>query len=705
MKECASVRNAFDVLLASARRNRPELKRFRSTDDADDNGKKPKSTATATATATETETTVRLNSFDQLKATVQLLKREPSSFDLEAVASCLLGGGDRDAMVLPFVFVCFAYELMSAESQRTVIKNIGCNMFRVAITCSSSPQETLLAILRLSSYKIVPLEEGGSDQLGIGEHNIIKAIANAYGADLAATKRRFKEVGDLGLLAQTTRSSQSKLFNFKAKPLSVSHVYSSFQEIAEVSGNDSKKKKIHILERLLAAASNCEPKYLIRLLLPKKGLGIGFSDATIIDALGCAAVFLEKENPPTFQQAVEIVKRAYAVLPVYEKIVNALFSVGVRNLPKVCGLSLGIPLEPMLSKPIGSIADVVNEFGNVPYSCEYKYDGERAQIHLLENGKVEIYSRSLERSTGKFPDVVDTVTRLKRPCVKSVILDCELVAYDRDEGKILSFQKLSTRSRKNVDIHDIKVNACIFAFDLLYLNGQSLLEEPLTDRRELHAAFEEEPGYLEYAAELTSTNVEMLQFFLEKSASESCEGLMIKQLGKVSIYEPGKRKWLKLKKDFVESMWDSLDLVPIGAYSGRGKRAGVYGTFLLACYDPETETFQTVCKAGSGLSDQMLLDFHDNFQSKVLTSAEPYYKYNADGVQPDVWFEPSEVWEVKAGGITISPAYSAAVGLVDGVDADKGLSLRNPVVLRVRADKSPKQASTAQQVAEIYSRQ
>ncbi|KMT03779.1 hypothetical protein BVRB_8g189260 isoform B [Beta vulgaris subsp. vulgaris] len=296
--------------------------------------------------------------------------------------------------------------------------------------------------------------------------------------------------------------------------------------------------------------------------------------------------------------------------------------------------------------------------------------------------------------------------RLKRPCVKSVILDCELVAYDRDEGKILSFQKLSTRSRKNVDIHDIKVNACIFAFDLLYLNGQSLLEEPLTDRREkLHAAFEEEPGYLEYAAELTSTNVEMLQFFLEKSASESCEGLMIKQLGKVSIYEPGKRKWLKLKKDFVESMWDSLDLVPIGAYSGRGKRAGVYGTFLLACYDPETETFQTVCKAGSGLSDQMLLDFHDNFQSKVLTSAEPYYKYNADGVQPDVWFEPSEVWEVKAGGITISPAYSAAVGLVDGVDADKGLSLRNPVVLRVRADKSPKQASTAQQVAEIYSRQ
>ncbi|KAB1226787.1 DNA ligase 1 [Morella rubra] len=254
------------------------------------------------------------------------------------------------------------------------------------------------------------------------------------------------------------------------------------------SGKDSQEKKKNHIKGLLVATTDCEPQYLIRLLQTK--LRIGLAEQTLLAALGQAAVYTEEHStpPPNIQspleEAVKIVKQVYSLLPVYDKIVPALLSSGVWNLLKTCNFIPGVPIGPMLAKPTKGVSEIVNKFQDMEFTCEYKYDGERAQIHYMENGSVEIYSRNAERNTGKFPDVVIAVSRLKKSSVRSFVLDCELVAYDREKQKILPFQILSTRARKNVAVSDIKVDVCIFAFDILYLNGQPLLQEQLKIRRE-----------------------------------------------------------------------------------------------------------------------------------------------------------------------------------------------------------------------------
>ncbi|XP_076917532.1 DNA ligase 1-like [Bidens hawaiensis] len=404
------------------------------------------------------------------------------------------------------------------------------------------------------------------------------------------------------------------------------------------------------------------------------------------------------------EEAAKIVKQVYSVIPVYDKIVPALLSGGVWDLPKTCCFSPGVPVGPMLAKPTKGVSEILDKFQNTEFTCEYKYDGERAQIHYLEDGTVQIYSRNAERHTEKFPDVVVAASRVKKPNVTSFVLDCELVAYDRKKQKILPFQILSTRARKNVVMSEIKVDVCIYAFDLLYLNGQQLLQEQLITRRErLYESFMEEPGYFQLATAITSNDLEEIQTFLvllDTAVNASCEGLIIKTLTRDATHEPAKRSnnWLKLKKDYMDSIGDSLDLVPIAAFHGRGKRVGVYGAFLLACYDNSKDEYQTICKIGTGFSEAMLEERSTSLRSKVIPMPKSYYRY-ADFVNPDVWFEASEVWEVKAADLTISPVYCAAIG---AVDPNKGISLRFPRLLRVRDDKGPEDASSSEMVRILF---
>ncbi|KAF8009577.1 hypothetical protein BT93_J0552 [Corymbia citriodora subsp. variegata] len=236
---------------------------------------------------------------------------------------------------------------------------------------------------------------------------------------------------------------------------------------------------------------------------------------------------------------------------------------------------------------------------------------------------------------------------------------------------------------------------------MLYLDGKPLIQEQLKHRREhLYDSLKEEPGFLQFATAITSNDIEEIQTFLDAAVNASCEGLIIKTLDRDATYEPSKRSnnWLKLKKDYMDSIGDSVDLVPIAAFHGRGKRTGVYGAFLLACYDGSNEEFQSICKIGTGFSEVMLEERSASLRSKVIPKPKSYYRYS-DTISPDVWFEPSEVWEVKAADLTISPVHRAAVGTVD---PDKGISLRFPRLVRVREDKPPEQASSSELIAEMY---
>lgn len=336
------------------------------------------------------------------------------------------------------------------------------------------------------------------------------------------------------------------------------------------------------------------------------------------------------------------------------------------------------------------------------FTCEYKYDGERAQIHLLPDGTVKIFSRNQEDNTPKFPDVIRALPGYLKAGVTSLVIDCEAVAYDRAEKKILPFQILSTRGRKNIDEADIKVQVALYAFDCLYLNGRNLLQEPLTKRREaLYSSFKEVPGEFMFALAKISRDVEELQTFLEDSIVENTEGLIVKTLD--ATYEPSKRSlnWLKLKKDYMEGCGDSLDLVPIGAFYGKGKRTGVYGAYLLACYDEESEELQSICKIGTGFSDENLKSLAESLRECVIEEPRSYYKFG-ESLKPDVWFEPKQVWEVKAADLSVSPVHRAAHGLVDPV---KGIALRFPRFLRLRDDKGVEQATSAAQVADFYNAQ
>jgi DNA ligase-1 len=461
---------------------------------------------------------------------------------------------------------------------------------------------------------------------------------------------------------------------------------------------------------LYTSCQGVESKYLFRLLVGK--LRIGLAEQSLLTALAQASADLRPSDRTTEddESAEDVLKDVYNSMPNYSLLLPILMEHGVWQLRQYCGMCVGIPVKPMLAFPTKSISQVLDRFENVPFTCEYKYDGERAQIHLIDQeGSLKgsrIYSRNMENVTPKYPDICHLLPNIIKQGVKNAVLDCEVVAWDAREHRLLPFQVLSTRKRKDVDSASIEVQVCLFAFDLLYLNDRPLLKLPLDERRHLlHEHFCTVEGQFQFAAYQDGTTTDEIQTFLEEAIQASCEGLMIKVLrGEEATYEPSKRSrnWLKVKKDYVtsasgdRSMPDSLDLVVIGGYTGRGKRTSWYGGFLLAVYDPPTETFQAVCKLGTGFSEQDLAAFAANLPP---TPKCPAYVQLGAVPPPDCFFKPTVVWEVKCADLSQSPVYPAAQDLMS---SGKGISLRFPRFIRERQDKSAEQATTTELLADFY---
>ncbi|KAH7095703.1 hypothetical protein FB567DRAFT_36471 [Paraphoma chrysanthemicola] len=640
---------------------------------------------------------------------------------------------------VPYAALCTTFSKIEMTSKRLEIL-AHCSLFLrqvLRLTPGDLLPTTLLMVNKLAAdYTGV--------ELGIGESLIKKAISESTGRSLQHINSDHNEIGDLGLVAAKSRSKQPTMF--KPKALTVQGVHKGLLTIATIEGQGAQGRKVDGIKKLLSAADAhnagknvdidkdkggpSESKFIVRTLEGK--LRLGLAEKTVVPALAQAMIFHEMtqmgKTPSTadLASAESTLKTVYSELPSYEVIIPAMLKHGILQLHESVRLQPGVPLKPMLAKPTKSITEVLDRFEGKQFTCEYKYDGERAQIHFVahdadmemataapsagksDRGVSNIFSRNSEDLSKKYPDILAKLPTWVKEGTKSFVLDCETVAWDMVEKKVLPFQQLMTRKRKDVKVEDVKVKVCVFAFDILYLNGEALVNKSFRDRRaHLHDAFIPVEGEFAFAKFGDTSELEEIQILLEDSVKASCEGLMVKMLdGTESSYEPSKRSqnWLKVKKDYLAGVGDSLDLVVLGAYFGKGKRTSWYGAFLLACYNPNTQNYETVCNIGTGFSEAILETLHTQLLEIVIDRPKPFYTHSTGNKdQPDVWFEPRYVWEVKTADLTLSPRYRAAADEVSG--GGKGVSLRFPRFIKERDDKKPDQASSSRMIAEMYQRQ
>ena len=612
----------------------------------------------------------------------------------------------RDGEDVPYFFLCDALAEVSALSGRLEVSAVMAKCFAALIEAAPG---TLQSAVYLSLNKLAPAVEG--IELGIGDAFLVKCIAGGGGLSEKQIREKYKKTGDLAEVAQYTKSNQTMLI--QPKRLTVMGVYASLKQVALASGKEVQKRRSDWISAMMRAAKPIEANFMTRSLQGK--MRIGLAEQTVLSALAHAFVLVEYDvcgMPDAALQwlmnsAADRLKRAFNEMPSFDALLPALLRGGLRSLETV-RLELNLPVKPMLAKPMKGVKAILDRFSSGDFTCEYKYDGERAQIHYQRRPDgppdVRIFSRNSENHTTKYPDIIHSFREkaIVHESVQSFILDSEVVAYDREERAIKPFQVLQGRSRKDVLLDDVKVTVCVYAFDMIYLNGKPLLDDTFVARREkLRASFAETEGHFQYATAKDCTEAEDIEAFLGESIKANCEGLMVKTLVQNSQYTPSRRtfNWLKLKKDYIDGVGDSVDLVPIGAWYGKGKRTGVYSAYLLACYDPEGEVFQSICKVGTGFKDEDLTGLTTKLQEFAVTSPPSYYLYGSGSDGPEVWFSDACVWEVKAADLSISPKHKAAVGLVD---PHKGIALRFPRFIRERDDKPPAEATSSAQIAELY---
>ena len=581
---------------------------------------------------------------------------------------------------MKYVKLAEVFDEIEATSKRLEMTDLLVKLIK------DTPRDEISKVVYLLQGKLYPDYLGV--ELGIAEKLLIKAVAEIAGKSENLVDGDFKKSGDLGLTVEKLLQKKSQATLVK-RPLTVSSVYDTFDKIAHAAGSGSVDLKIRLLRSLLNDASPLEGKFIARMAVGKLRLGV--ADMTVLDALAIAYGGDKSAREP--------LERAYNLSSDLGYVASVVAKDGLVGVEKF-KITVGRPIRPMLCERLPSAREILEKLGGTG-AAEYKYDGLRVQAHITSK-EVHLFSRRLENITDQFPDVARLLKKTIK--AKEAIVEGECIAVDIHTGDMLPFQVISQRRGRKHEIEKMaeEIPVTIFLFDVLYLNGKDQTLTPYLERRKQLLKIIEPSEHVKVAEQVEACDPDRLEQLMDEAVASGCEGLVVKNTSEQSVYQAGARGWLwiKYKRSYKAEVQDTFDLVPIGAFAGRGRRAGSYGALLMAVYNPKEEAFETLCKLGSGFKDEDLLNLPKMMQPYLIKQKHP--RVNSL-MQPDFWFVPSMVLEVAADEITLSPMHTCGWGLIR---PRSGLALRFPRFTgNWRKDKEPEDATTSQESVEMYRKQ
>ncbi len=574
------------------------------------------------------------------------------------------------------------YDRLEAVSSRLKMIDIMTELLKGA------QKDEVANIIYMTQGVLAPPFEGV--EFGVAEKMMEEAIAVATGYSKEDAYRDYKRQGDMGLTAQSLCGA-SKLKRMNAKKNMVNEVYRIMLSVAKTSGAGSKEAKIRMLANLLASGTPLEAKYMAR--YPMGQLRLGLGDSTILEALSKAGT-----GDRGFKAELE---RAYNLCSDLGLLGERLFDGGPKAIEGF-RITLFKPIRPALAERLPTAEGILERMRG-RCAVEQKYDGFRCQVHK-DGGKVKLYSRRLEETTGMFPDIIRAVKDEVR--ADKIIFEGEALAFNEATNEFFPFQETIQRKRKHgIEQKVEEMPLHLFAFDMMYLDGEDYISKPYEKRREaLEHVLRGSKLILPSTMIITSSPKEFEKFFTD-SVADGLEGIVAKDLAAPYVAGARKFSWIKMKRSYRGELSDTLDLVIVGYFLGRGSRAEFqFGGLLCAVYNSTKDVFETISKIGTGFTEAQMKEFRQMLDKIKVKSKPP----RVDAVmEPDFWVYPKYVVTVKADEITKSPTHTCGKERApDG--AEVGYALRFPRIVgegTVRSDKSAEEATTTNEVIELFKQQ
>ena len=577
---------------------------------------------------------------------------------------------------MKFAKLASYFQKLEQTSSRNTMTEI------LAELLGQSPATEIDKICYLTQGRVAPLFV--PLEFGVADRMMIRAIADGLGISAGEVEKTYKKEGDLGITASKLKTQNLRLIN-AARDLEIGEVFEKLEKIAKFSGEGSQEAKIKMLGFMIENADPLSVRYLVRIPLAK--MRLGFSDMTVLDALSWMV--------SGTKDARKEIEKAFNVRPDLGFIARVIKEDGLGGLKRV-GPEVGTPIMMARAERLSSGEEIIKQIGQC--AIEGKIDGFRVAVHAknlkhnTQDLKITLFSRNMENTTLMFPDIVEGIK--KQIKANEAIFEGEAIAYNPKTGEYLPLQETVQRKRK-YDIENTaeSVPLRLICFDCLYVDGQNLIGQSFLERRKFLEKILGKGETLILSEMTIVEKPEQIEVLFQEAIDKGLEGVMAKKLD--GVYQAGARSWnwIKYKKSYSGKIDDTIDALVMGYDFGQGKRNtfGI-GDFLIGVYDLKSDTFKTIAKIGTGLTDEEWRTLKLNTKNLTLKTKPTRYDVNK-GMDCDVWVEPKLMTVIKADEITKSPIHTAK------------LALRFPRLVDFREDKAPEDATSLDEVNKMYIRQ